>query len=248
MQEDSLFNERYLRQIALPEIGEGGQKKLHGSKVAIIGLGGLGSPAALYLAAAGVGKLVLVDDDVVSLSNLQRQIIHGESTLGTPKVDSAWKRINALNVDCVVTAYQCKLTAKNAGQIVAGCGVVIDATDNFAARFVINDAANKIGIPLIYGAIRRFEGQISVFEPHKGTGCYQCLHQDNASFRDNDDASAEGVLGPVPGIIGSLQAMEAIKSLVGIPTPLSGSMLAIDLLNMQFRQIKLKPDPNCSCQ
>lgn len=239
--------ERYSRHLALPEVGEEGQEKLENSRVAIIGLGGLGSPAALYLAAAGIGKLVFVDPDTVSASNLHRQIIHSELTLGKQKTTSAAERIKGLNPYCIVTCCQTKLTRENAAEITAGCDLIVDATDNFAARFIINDAACLHRIPLVYGAIRRFEGQAAVFEPHRGTSCYRCLHPESPPAGHDDEASAEGLLGPLPGIIGSIQAMEALKCLLGIPSPLSGKMLIADTMKMQFRQVELRRDPLCKC-
>lgn len=240
-------SDRYSRHLALPEVGAHGQKTLEESRVAIIGLGGLGSPVAMYLAGAGVGKLVLIDPDNVSLSNLHRQIIHSEMSLGKSKTASAAERINQLNHTCTVMCCPTALTHENAQELTADCDVIVDATDNYAARFIISAAAAAHKVPHVYGGIRRFEGQVSVFQPYKGTACYKCLHQDDAAEQHNDESSAEGLLGPLPGIIGSIQALETLKCLLDIDSPLRGAMLTVDTLTMQFRHIKLKSDTECSC-
>lgn len=245
MTPDHTDQERYSRHLALPEVGEEGQEILKQARVALIGLGGLGSPVALYLAAAGVGKLVLIDHDDVSLSNLHRQIIHDESSLGRPKTSSACERIKQLNSFCTVTGINTRLTEDNAAELTAECNVIVDASDNYATRFISCAAASAHQVPHIYGAIRRFEGQAAVFEPHKGTACYKCLHQDDASAEQNDTSSAEGLLGPLPGIIGSIQALETLKCLLGIPSPLSGSLYLLDAMTMQSRLVPLAADPGC---
>lgn len=230
----------------MPEVGEKGQEALKNSRVAIVGLGGLGSPIAMYLTAAGVGKLVLIDDDTVSVSNLHRQIIYNDQELGKAKASSAEAVLKKLNPFCTITAYRSRLSAENAGDFLADCNAIVDATDNFAARFAISTIAAKNKVPHIYGAIERFKGQACVFEPYKGTACYKCLHHPGAAEKNNDEASAQGLLGPLPGIIGSIQAMETLKLLIGLPSALSGIMLSADTMSMNFRQIKLKQDPSCN--
>jgi molybdopterin/thiamine biosynthesis adenylyltransferase len=236
---------RYARHLSLPQIGEAGQEKLKASKVALIGLGGLGSPISLYLAAAGVGHLLVVDPDVVSESNLQRQVLHSTEDLGIPKIESAVKRLGGLNPGCHVETAAERLTPDNAQTLLKGCDLLIDASDNYAARFAISDASCALGIPFIYGAVRRFEGQVALLDPAHGTACYRCLFPSKEEADILDRESAQGLLGAMPGMIGATQSMEALKFLAGIKSPLYGSMLSVDTLTMRFRTIPLRPDPEC---
>ncbi len=234
---------RYSRQIMLPEIGFEGQQKLLQSRVLIIGLGGLGSPAAMYLAAAGVGELVLVDFDQVDLSNLQRQIIHNSNSIGQPKVESARDTLANINPNCHIHCINQQLDGKALTEQVAKADLVVDASDNFATRFALNEASVATQTPLISGAAIRMEGQVSVFTGKPGDPCYRCLYGD--SIEVEQTCSENGVLSPVVGIIGSIQATEAIKVLTGAGTPLKGKLLILDALHMQWRTLKLSVDPNC---
>lgn len=236
---------RYSRQIMLPRIDAAGQQKLLDSRVLIIGLGGLGSPAAMYLAAAGVGTLVLVDFDRVDLSNLQRQIAHRTADLGRPKVESARDRITAINPDVNVICIDEKLGGDALEREVAAADVVLDASDNFATRFAVNEACAKAGVPLVSGAAIGFEGQISVFHHENPQApCYRCLYRDG----DADPAqtcSENGVLAPVVGVIGTMQATETIKVLLGIGETLGGRLMLFDALAMDWRTLRLKKDMEC---
>lgn len=234
---------RYSRQIMLPEIGFEGQQKLLRSRVLIIGLGGLGSPAAMYLAAAGVGELVLVDFDQVDLSNLQRQIIHTTESIGLPKVESARRSLAAINPECQIHCINQQLEGEALAEQVAKADLIIDASDNFATRFALNEASVAAQTPLISGAAIRMEGQVSVFTGTPGDPCYRCLYGD--SIEVEQTCSENGVLAPVVGIIGSIQAVEAIKVLTGAGTPLKGRLLILDALQMQWRSLKLSADPDC---
>ena len=234
---------RYSRQIMLPEIGFEGQQKLIQSKVLIIGLGGLGSPAAMYLAAAGVGELVLVDFDHVDLSNLQRQIIHNSSSIGQAKVESARDTLININPACQVHCINQKLDGEALTEQVRGADLIIDASDNFSTRFALNEASVATQTPLVSGAAIRMEGQVSVFTGIPGDPCYRCLYGDSIEIEQT--CSENGVLSPVVGIIGSIQATEAIKVLTGAGTPLKGKLLILDALHMQWRTLKLSADPNC---
>ena len=234
---------RYSRQIMLPSIGIEGQERLLQSRVLIIGLGGLGSPVALYLAAAGVGSLTLVDFDKVDLSNLQRQIIHRNDRIGMPKVESARLSLQAINPDCRVETIDHRLEGEALVQAVAEANLVIDGSDNFTTRFAINDACVAARTPLVSGAAIRMEGQISVFSGQPGDPCYRCLYGGGAEL--DEACSANGVLAPLVGIIGSMQATEAIKVLTGAGAPLVGSLLLLDALLMEWRTLKLKADPAC---
>ncbi|HEV2249696.1 MAG TPA: molybdopterin-synthase adenylyltransferase MoeB [Candidatus Limnocylindria bacterium] len=236
--------QRYSRHLLIPEIGERGQLRLLHGKVLLIGAGGLGSPAALYLAAAGVGTLGIVDSDVVDATNLQRQIIHSSERLGRPKVESARETITALNPDVKVNAYQERLTAQNIDRIVAGYDVIIDGADNFPTRYLVNDASVKHRIPVVHGSIYRFEGQATVFQPYAGP-CYRCLFHQPPPPELAPSCAEAGVLGVLPGIIGSIQANEAIKLLLGIGEPLIGRYLLFDALDTTFREVKLRRDPDC---
>ncbi|MEZ4413644.1 MAG: molybdopterin-synthase adenylyltransferase MoeB [Gemmatimonadales bacterium] len=236
--------QRYSRHLILPHVGEAGQRRLKQARVLVVGAGGLGSPAALYLAAAGVGTIGLVDADVVDVSNLQRQVLHGTATIGLPKLDSATARIEDLNPFVTVEKFPERLTAKNALGIFEGFEVVLDGSDNFPTRYLINDAAYLSGIPDVYGAIFQFEGQASVFAA-KGGPCYRCLYAEPPPPGMVPGCAEAGVLGALPGVVGSIQAMEAIKLLLGIGDPLIGRLLLFDALRMQFRELALQRDPAC---
>ncbi|HET9061620.1 MAG TPA: molybdopterin-synthase adenylyltransferase MoeB [Acidimicrobiales bacterium] len=235
---------RYQRHLLLPEVDVAGQVKLLRSKVLLLGAGGLGSPAALYLAAAGVGTLGIVDMDVVDASNLQRQILHNMDRLGERKVDSAKKALTSLNPDVNVVTYDVRLGADNIMDVFAGYDVIVDGTDNFPTRYLVNDASLKLDIPVVHGSIFRFEGQVSVYLPHVGP-CYRCQVPEPPPAELAPSCSEAGVLGVLPGIIGSLQAMETIKVLLGLGEPLAGRLLAYDALDATFRTFKLNRDPDC---
>ncbi|MCL6091511.1 MAG: molybdopterin-synthase adenylyltransferase MoeB [Actinobacteria bacterium] len=235
---------RYQRHLLLPEVDVEGQVKLLRSKVLLLGAGGLGSPAALYLAAAGVGTLGIVDMDVVDASNLQRQILHNMDRIGERKVESAKKALVALNPDVEVVTYDTRLGADNIMEIFSGYDLVVDGTDNFPTRYLVNDASLKLDIPVVHGSIFRFEGQVSVYLPHEGP-CYRCQVPEPPPPELAPSCAEAGVLGVLPGIIGSLQAMEAIKVLLGIGEPLAGRLLAYDALEGTFRTFRLNRDPNC---
>ena len=234
---------RYSRQIMLPQIDVKGQEKLLASRVLIIGLGGLGSPVAMYLAAAGIGHLVLVDDDEVELSNLQRQIAHGTEDIGLNKVESAQQTLQNLNPEIRITTYAERLKDKNLSNEIKAADIVIDGTDNFTTRFSINKACVESHTPLISGAAIRLEGQVSVFNKTSGSPCYRCLYKDEGEL--DTSCSTNGVLSPVVGIIGSIQATEAIKVLLDIGDCLDGKLLMLDALHMEWRTLKLKKDPEC---
>jgi sulfur-carrier protein adenylyltransferase/sulfurtransferase len=236
---------RYQRHLLLPEVDVAGQAKLLESKVLLIGAGGLGSPAALYLAAAGVGTLGIIDMDVVDDSNLQRQILHNMDRIGERKVDSAKKTLTALNPDVTVVTYDVRLGADNVLDIFAGYDIILDGTDNFPTRYLVNDASLKLGIPVVHGSIFRFEGQASVYLPHQGP-CYRCQVPEPPPAELAPSCSEAGVLGVLPGIIGSIQAMETIKLLLGIGEPLVGRLLAYDALEESFRTFKVNRDPECA--
>jgi len=234
---------RYSRQFMLPQIDIEGQEKLLASQVLIIGMGGLGSPISMYLAAAGIGHLVLVDDDVVELSNLQRQIVHGTEDIGTSKVESAKQTIKSLNPEITVTCYEKRLDEKELAAEVLAADVVIDGTDNFTSRFTLNEHCVKNNTPLISGAAIRMEGQVSVFNKTPSSPCYRCLYKDEGEL--DASCSNNGVLSPVVGIIGSVQATEAIKVLLDMGDCLDGKLLMLDALQMEWRTLKLKKDPAC---
>jgi sulfur-carrier protein adenylyltransferase/sulfurtransferase len=235
---------RYQRHILLPEVDVAGQAKLLDSKVLLLGAGGLGSPAALYLAAAGVGTLGIIDMDVVDASNLQRQILHNLDRIGDRKVDSAKKTLTLLNPDVNVVTYDVRLGADNVLDIFAGYDVIVDGTDNFPTRYLVNDASLKLDIPVVHGSIFRFEGQASVYLPHQGP-CYRCQVPEPPPPELAPSCSEAGVLGVLCGIIGSIQAMEAVKLLLGIGDSLSGRLLAYDSLEQSFRTFKVNRDPHC---
>ncbi|MCK5390792.1 MAG: molybdopterin-synthase adenylyltransferase MoeB [Deltaproteobacteria bacterium] len=235
---------RYSRHLIMPEVGVEGQEKLVNSSVLCIGAGGLGSPLALYLAAAGVGHLGVLDFDVVDFSNLQRQIIHSEKTIGELKVESAKKRLLELNSDIKVTTYNEMLTSENAMEIIKDYDIIVDGTDNFATRYLVNDSCVLLGKPNVYGSIFRFEGQVSVFDAKKGP-CYRCLYPEPPPPGLVPSCAEGGVLGILPGIIGTLQAAEAVKLIIEQGNPLIGRLLFLDVLEMQPREMKLRKDPNC---
>jgi sulfur-carrier protein adenylyltransferase/sulfurtransferase len=236
---------RYSRHILIPEVGEAGQLKLLDARVLLIGAGGLGSPASLYLAAAGIGKLGIVDDDRVDDSNLQRQIVHSTQELGELKAESAKRTIEALNPDVEVVPYFERLSSENIDRILAdGWDVIVDGTDNFPTRYLVNDAAVWHDIPLVYGSIYRFEGQVSVFKPHEGP-CYRCLFPEPPPPEMAPSCAEGGVLGVLPGIVGSLQANEALKLVLGIGEPLVGRLLLFDALRTEFDEVRIKRNPNC---
>jgi molybdopterin/thiamine biosynthesis adenylyltransferase/rhodanese-related sulfurtransferase len=235
---------RYHRHILLPEVGEEGQQKLLESSVLLLGAGGLGSPAALYLAAAGVGTLGVVDMDVVDASNLQRQILHNVERIGERKVDSAKKTLTALNPDVNVVTYDVRLGADNILDIIDGYDVIVDGTDNFPTRYLLNDASLLKRIPVVHGSIFRFEGQVTLFDPYNGP-CYRCLLPEPPPAELAPSCAEAGVLGVLPGIVGSIQALEAIKVLLDLGEPLRGRLLAYDALEQSFRTFKVRRDPDC---
>jgi molybdopterin/thiamine biosynthesis adenylyltransferase/rhodanese-related sulfurtransferase len=235
---------RYHRHLLLPEVGEEGQQKLLGAKVLLLGAGGLGSPAALYLAAAGVGTLGIVDMDVVDASNLQRQILHNMERIGERKVDSAKKTLTSINPDVNVVTYDVRFGADNILDILDGYDVVVDGTDNFPTRYLLNDASLLKRIPVVHGSIFRFEGQVTVFDPYNGP-CYRCLLPEPPPPELAPSCAEAGVLGVLPGIVGSIQALEAIKLILDLGDPLRGRLLAYDALEQSFRAFKVRRDPQC---
>ena len=236
---------RYSRHILIPEVGEEGQQKLLDARVLLIGAGGLGSPSSLYLAAAGVGTLGIVDADVVDDSNLQRQIVHSTKTLGEPKVLSAKRTIEGLNPDVTVIPYEERLTSENVERILAdGWDVIVDGADNFPTRYLVNDASVWHDIPVVHGSIYRFEGQVTVFHPHAGP-CYRCLYPAPPPPELAPSCAEGGVLGVLPGIVGSLQASEALKLILGAGDTLTGRLLLFDALHTTFDEVAVKKDPSC---
>ena len=235
---------RYSRHLIMPEVGMEGQLKLKQAKVLCIGAGGLGSPLALYLAAAGVGKLGIVDFDVVDFTNLQRQVIHGTHNVGRPKLQSARERLEDINPHIEVETYETRLTSENALDIIRDYDVVADGTDNFPTRYLTNDACVLLGKPNVYGSIFRFEGQASVFYAPQGP-CYRCLYPEPPPPGLVPSCAEGGVLGVLPGVIGCLQAMETIKLIIGKGQPLIGRLLLFDALGMKFRELKLRKNPDC---
>ncbi len=236
--------ERYSRHLLVPEIGLEGQTKLLAAKVLLLGAGGLGSPTALYLAAAGVGTLGVVDDDVVDLSNLQRQVIHTTDRIGTPKVDSAAATIAALNPDVNVVKYQTRLDATNIIEIIDGYDVIVDGVDNFPTRYLLNDATVRLDIPVVSASILGFDGQLSVFKPHDGP-CYRCLYPVPPPAELAPSCGANGVLGVLPGTMGLLQATEVVKLVIGAGEPLIGRLLLYEALGATFTELKVRRDPEC---
>jgi len=236
--------ERYRRHLIIPEVGESGQQKLLAAKVLLMGAGGLGSPAALYLAAAGAGTIGIIDMDVVELSNLQRQVIHGQKALGKPKTESAAERIRELNGDVKVITFDERLTSTNVERVVSQFDLVIDGGDNFPTRYLLNDACVLLDKPNVHGSVFRFDGQVTTFVPHQGP-CYRCLYPTPPPPEMAPSCAEAGVLGVVPGIIGMLQANEAIKLILGVGQPLVGRLLTFEGLATRFTELKLRRDPNC---
>ncbi len=236
--------QRYSRHIILPEVGLEGQTKLKNAKVLLVGTGGLGSPIALYLAAAGVGTIGLIDFDVVDETNLQRQIIHSTDYVGKPKIDSATQRIKGINPYVNVVTYNQPLTAENALAVIEGYDIVCDGTDNYQTRYLVNDACVLLGIPNVYGSIFQFEGQASVFDPNKGP-CYRCLYPNPPPLGLVPSCAEGGVFGILPGTIGTIQATEIIKLILNVGDPLIGRLLIYDALEMKFRELKVQKNPDC---
>jgi len=238
--------QRYARQLRLAQIGEAGQATLGSAKVVLLGAGGLGSPAALYLAAAGVGQLTLIDDDVVERSNLHRQIIHADARVGMAKTESARIALQALNPRVRIVIHNERLQADNVERLLAGHDVLVDGADNFPARYLLTAASLRLKLPMVYGAVERFSGQVSVFDPRReDSPCYRCLFPEPPLAADIPNCSEAGVLGVLPGVVGLLQATEVLKLLLGIGEPLVGRLLNFDALDMRFREIRLARDPNC---
>jgi molybdopterin/thiamine biosynthesis adenylyltransferase/rhodanese-related sulfurtransferase len=235
---------RYSRHTLIPEVGLAGQLKLLASKVLCIGAGGLGSPSSMYLAAAGIGTIGVIDDDVVDASNLQRQILHSTDRLGKPKVESAEQTLRGLNPDVKVNKHATRINSTNALELIGGYDVVIDGADNFATRYLVNDSALKLGKPVVHASIFRFEGQITVF-PATGSPCYRCLYPQPPPAEEAPSCAEAGVLGVLPGIMGVLQATEAIKLVLGLGDTLAGRLLVYDALKTRFRELKLRRDPKC---
>jgi molybdopterin/thiamine biosynthesis adenylyltransferase/rhodanese-related sulfurtransferase len=236
--------ERYARHLIVPEVGEAGQAKLLRSKLLLIGVGGLGSPAALYLAAAGIGTMGIIDDDVVDASNLQRQVIHTTARVGKPKVDSASEAVQALNPDVKVVPIRERLCRENALEILGRYDLVVDGADNFQARYLLNDACVKLRKPFVHASIFRFEGQLTTFVPYEGP-CYRCLYPEPPPPDMAPSCQEAGVLGVLPGVIGVLQAVEAIKLVLGVGQPLTGRLLTYDALKARFRELTLRKSPAC---
>jgi len=236
---------RYSRHMIMPEVGTEGQRRLNAAKVLCIGAGGLGSPAALYLAAAGIGKLGLVDFDDVDLSNLQRQILHGTKDVGRKKLDSARDRLRDVNPNVEIQTHEARFTSANALNIVSGYDVVVDGSDNFPTRYLSNDVCVFAKKPNVYGSVFRFDGQTTVFAPHLGGPCYRCLFPEPPPPGSVPNCAQAGVLGVLPGIIGTIQANEAIKLILGVGEPLIGRLLYFDALKMKFREFNLRHDPEC---
>jgi molybdopterin/thiamine biosynthesis adenylyltransferase/rhodanese-related sulfurtransferase len=236
--------ERYSRHMLVPEIGAKGQRKLLDAKVLLLGAGGLGSPTALYLSAAGVGTIGIVDDDVVDLSNLQRQVIHTTDRIGTPKVDSAQESMNALNPDVKVVKYQTRIDASNIMEIIEGYDVIVDGVDNFPTRYLLNDASVRLQIPVVSASILGFDGQLAVFAPYEGP-CYRCLFRQPPPAELAPSCGANGVLGVLPGTMGLLQATEVVKLVTGAGEPLIGRLLLYEALAATFTELKVRRDPEC---
>ena len=236
---------RYSRQIILPEIGVAGQQRLKAARVLCIGAGGLGSPVTMYLAAAGVGQIGIVDDDVVELSNLHRQLLHATTDVSRRKIDSAKETLDALNPTVEIDIQPLRFNSENAEKLIADYDIVIDGSDNLETRYASNDACVKMSKPNVYGSVSRFEGQASVFAPHLGGPCYRCLFPDPPPKGSIPSCAENGVLGVMPGIIGNIQALEAIKLLIGMPGGLLGRLLHIDGASMHFREFNLRRDPAC---
>ena len=236
---------RYARHIVLPGVGTAGQQRLLNSRVAVVGAGGLGSPAIMYLAAAGVGTIGIIDDDDVELSNLQRQILHDSEDIGLPKTQSAMETANEINPEPVIETHQVRLAADNAEEILRGYDVVIDGTDNLATRYLLNDASIRLRIPVVHGSVFRFEGQVSVFAPYEGP-CYRCLFPEPPPADLVPSCAEAGVFGVVPGVIGTMQATETIKIILGLGSPLVGRLVTYDALEQDTHTVRLQRNPECS--
>lgn len=240
---------RYSRHLLMPEVGEAGQLRLLDARVLLVGAGGLGSPAAFYLAAAGVGTLGLVDDDVVDRSNLQRQILHTDASVGTAKVASARKTLEGLNPDVTINTFEARLGSDNVEDILQGYDLVVDGSDNFPTRYLVNDACVKLGLPCVHGSVYRFEGQVTVFWPgcpERRGPCYRCLFPEPPPAEFAPSCAEAGVLGVLPGVVGLLEAVEALKLLLGIGDPLVGRLLAYDALSARFTEYRVERDPHCA--
>jgi sulfur-carrier protein adenylyltransferase/sulfurtransferase len=237
--------QRYSRHLIMPEVTSEGQNRLKAARVLCIGAGGLGSPAALYLAAAGVGTIGIVDFDNVDLSNLQRQILHGTKDIGRGKLESAKDRLHDINPQIEIELHKCRFSSENASQLVTPYDVVVDGSDNFPTRYLSNDVCVFAGKPNVYGSVFRFEGQTTVFAPHLGGPCYRCLFPEPPPPESVPNCAQAGVLGVLPGIIGMLQAIEALKLILGIGEPLVGRLLHFDALKVKFRELNLRRDPQC---
>ena len=236
--------QRYHRQLILPEIGEAGQRKLSGSRGLLVGAGGLGSPVALYLAAAGVGHMAIIDDDVVDLSNLHRQVLHGTRDIGRPKVASAGDTLRDLNPHVDVATIHARLSSSNAMELLRGYDIVVDGSDNFPTRYLVNDACVLLGIPCVHASISRFDGQASVFATPEGP-CYRCIFPEPPEHGTVPSCAEGGVFGALPGLLGSIQATETIKLITGVGESLVGRLLLVDALRMRFRTIELARNPTC---
>ena len=240
---DSTQLDRYSRHIIMDEVGPEGQKRLLEGRALVLGAGGLGSPVIQYLAAAGVGRLVVVDDDVVERSNLQRQIVHGDADVGEPKVESAARYVEALNPDVDVETHETRLDVANARELIGGVDVVVDCADNFRTRYVVNDAARIEGVPVVHGAIYKFEGQATTLVP--GGPCYRCLFPEAPDPGTVPDCATTGVLGVLPGTVGCVQATEAVKLLLDAGEPLDGRLLFYDAMDMTFETVEYARKPDC---
>ena len=236
---------RYARHLILDEVGEDGQARLLAARVLILGAGGLGAPVSMYLAAAGVGTLVLVDDDTVDLTNLQRQIVHATESVGRPKVDSAADTLARVNPGVRLETHETRLTADNAAALLAGCDVVVDGSDNFATRYALNDACVAAGLPLVAGALSRFEGQLTTVVPGDGRPCYRCLFPEAPDPSLTPRCEEAGILGAVAGVIGTLQAVETLKLLLGLGEPLAGRLMLYDALSASMQEVRYKRRPDC---
>jgi sulfur-carrier protein adenylyltransferase/sulfurtransferase len=248
---DQDFYQRYARHLRLPQVGIAGQKVLNQSTVTVIGAGGLGSPVLFYLAAAGIGRLRVVDGDVIDRSNLQRQILHRDQDVGSSKADSAKRALLELNPSIVIETHDEYFSAENAQRLIQGSDVVVDATDNFPARYLISDTCQRLQIPWVYAAIHRFEGQLSVFDNRSQStnrACYRCLFPQQPDAENAPNCAEAGVLGVLPGILGSLQGNEVIKLILGIGEPMTGRLLHFDALSLRFFESRYLKDPDCACQ
>lgn len=243
---DALARQRYARQLQLPEVGPAGQQRLAAARIVILGAGGLGSPAALYLAAAGVGQLTLIDDDRVERSNLHRQVLHTDANVGLHKTDSARQTLTALNPQIKIRTHTQRLDADTVDALLAGHDLILDGSDNFPTRYLLSAASQRLRLPLIYGAVERFSGQLSVFDPRReDSPCYRCLFPEPPAPGDAPNCSEAGVLGVLPGIVGLLQTTEALKLILGIGEPLVGQLLCLDALGMHFHRLHLPRNPEC---